>query len=58
MIEARDLTKRYGDTVAVDGLSFDVPAGQVTGFLGPERFGQVDDHADDHRPRRIPTRAP
>src|SRR4029078_10220339 len=35
MIEAKGLTKRYGATVAVDDLSFTVPPGQVTGFLGP-----------------------
>src|SRR5437867_4310792 len=40
MIEATDLTKRYGSTVAIDGLSFTVPAGQVTGFLGPNGAGK------------------
>src|SRR5580692_10005286 len=35
MIVTRGLTKRYGKTVAVDGLSFTVPSGVVTGFLGP-----------------------
>ncbi|MFC6019921.1 ABC transporter ATP-binding protein [Plantactinospora solaniradicis] len=40
MIEVRDLTKRYGDTVAVDGLSFGVKPGQVTGFLGPNGAGK------------------
>ena len=35
MIEVRGLTKRYGATLAVDGLSFDVQPGVVTGFLGP-----------------------
>jgi ABC-2 type transport system ATP-binding protein len=39
-IEARGLTKRFGDTVAVDGLSFEVFPGQVTGFLGPNGAGK------------------
>jgi ABC-2 type transport system ATP-binding protein len=40
MIEARGLTKRYGSTVAVDALSFDVRPGTVTGFLGPNGSGK------------------
>jgi ABC-2 type transport system ATP-binding protein len=40
VIEARDLTKRYGPTVAVDALSFDVRPGSVTGFLGPNGSGK------------------
>jgi len=39
VIEVRGLTKRYGATVAVDGLTFDVAAGRVTGFLGPNGAG-------------------
>ena len=39
MIEAKDLTKRYGDTLAVDDLSFTVHPGVVTGFLGPSGSG-------------------
>ncbi len=41
MIEARNLTKRYGATVAVDDLSFDVKPGLVTGFLGPNGAGKT-----------------
>jgi ABC-2 type transport system ATP-binding protein len=40
MIEARDLTKRFGDKVAVDHLSFVVQPGRVTGFLGPNGAGK------------------
>jgi len=40
MIEARGLTKRYGDKVAVDGLSFTVRPGIVTGFPGPNGAGK------------------
>src|SRR5580692_4211316 len=40
MIEAQGLTKRYGSTVAVDDLSFEVRPGQVTGFLGPNGAGK------------------
>jgi ABC-2 type transport system ATP-binding protein len=39
-IEVQGLTKRYGDTLAVDGLSFTVPAGRVTGFVGPNGAGK------------------
>ena len=39
MIEARDLTKRYGSTLAVDRLSFTVRPGTVTGFLGHNGSG-------------------
>jgi ABC-2 type transport system ATP-binding protein len=41
MIEVRGLTKRYGDKVAVNDLSFDVEAGHVTGFLGPNGAGKT-----------------
>jgi ABC-2 type transport system ATP-binding protein len=41
MIEARNLTKRYGGTLAVDDLSFDVKPGLVTGFLGPNGAGKT-----------------
>jgi ABC-2 type transport system ATP-binding protein len=40
MIEAQELTKRYGDTLAVDGLTFTVRPGTVTGFLGPNGAGK------------------
>jgi ABC-2 type transport system ATP-binding protein len=40
MIEAHGLTKRYGDKTAVDGLSFTVRPGVVTGFLGPNGAGK------------------
>ncbi|UNS95058.1 ABC transporter ATP-binding protein [Streptomyces tubbatahanensis] len=40
MITLRGLTKRYGDTVAVDGLTLDIKEGQVTGFLGPNGAGK------------------
>ena len=40
MIEARELTKRYGDTIAVHSLSFTIAPGTVTGFLGPNGVGK------------------
>jgi ABC-2 type transport system ATP-binding protein len=40
MIELNGLTKRYGPTLAVDDLSFQVQPGKVTGFLGPNGAGK------------------
>ena len=40
MIKITELTKRYGDTLAVNGLSFTVRPGVVTGFLGPNGAGK------------------
>jgi len=40
MIEARGLTKRFGQRLAVDRLSFEVRPGRVTGFLGPNGSGK------------------
>jgi len=40
MIKVSGLTKRYGPTGAVGGLTFTTPPGQVTGFLGPNGAGK------------------
>ncbi len=40
VIEARGLTRRFGRTVAVDGVDLDVPRGEVLGFLGPNGAGK------------------
>src|SRR5215471_7603938 len=40
MIQVQGLTKRYGETIAVDDLTFEVRPGHVTGFLGPNGSGK------------------
>ena len=61
MIVATGLTKRYGTTLAVDDLSFEIRSGVVTGFLGPNGAGKSSamrlmldlDHGDGgHQVRR------
>jgi lipooligosaccharide transport system ATP-binding protein len=41
MIEARGLTKKFGDFVAVDNIDFEVPSGECCGFLGPNGAGKT-----------------
>ena len=40
MILVRQLTKVYGQTLAVDRISFEVERGQIVGFLGPNGAGK------------------
>jgi ABC-2 type transport system ATP-binding protein len=40
-IEVKDLTKKYGDLIAVDGISFSVEQGEIFGLLGPNGAGKT-----------------
>ena len=39
MLEVKNLTRRYGDNVAADDISFEVPRGQMIGFVGGNGAG-------------------
>src|SRR3954468_18003084 len=41
MLEVADLARRYGDVIALDGLSFSVEPGQLFGFVGPNGAGKT-----------------
>ena len=41
MLEIDGIEKRYGDVTALAGVSFDVPAGQIVGFVGPNGAGKT-----------------
>ena len=41
IISAENLTKKYGDLIAVDHVSFEIPAGAITGFVGPNGAGKT-----------------
>ena len=41
MIEVQNLTKRYGEFMAVDRISFSVSKGEIFGFLGPNGAGKT-----------------
>jgi ABC-2 type transport system ATP-binding protein len=41
VVSARGLSKRYGKTVAVDNISFDIPAGRIIGLIGPNGSGKT-----------------
>jgi ABC-type multidrug transport system ATPase subunit len=41
VIQTRELTKRYGTFIAVDGINLNIPAGEIYGFLGPNGAGKT-----------------
>ena len=41
MIEVNGLTKKFGDVIAVDGISFEIQAGKIFGLLGPKGAGKT-----------------
>ena len=56
-IRAQNVVKRFGDFVALDDVSVDIPTGSLTALLGPERWRQVDAAAHHRRSRAARLRA-
>ena len=57
MIAVENVSKRFGDFVALDDVSLEVPDGSLTALLGPSRLGQVDAAARSSPGSRRPTPA-
>lgn len=41
MIELKNVTKRFGDKIAVNGINLEIPSGSITGFIGPNGAGKT-----------------
>lgn len=41
MIELKNVTKRFGDKVAVQEMNLEIPSGSITGFIGPNGAGKT-----------------
>ena len=41
IVSAKGLTRRYGKTIAVDNITFDIPAGRIVGLIGPNGSGKT-----------------
>ena len=50
-IQCANISKRFGDFVALDDVSLDVESGSLTALLGPSGSGQVHAAPDHRRPR-------
>ena len=48
IVSVKGLTRRFGDFVAVDHVSFDIPRGGILGLPRTQRLGQVHDDPDAH----------
>ena len=52
-INVRGVGKRFGDFVALSDIDLEIPSGQLTALLGPQRRRQVDAAADHRRARAV-----